>query len=49
LHFQGVVGFLETNFEESGSDAYREWITQYMSPVACAVCGEQDCGRKAWP
>jgi excinuclease ABC subunit A len=41
LHFQGVVGFLENNFEESGSDSYREWITQYMSPVACAVCGEQ--------
>jgi excinuclease ABC subunit A len=41
LHFQGVVGFLESNFEESGSDTYREWITQYMSPVPCAVCGEQ--------
>ena len=41
LHFQGVVGFLESNFEESESDAYREWITQYMSPVPCAVCGEQ--------
>ncbi|HEX4642012.1 MAG TPA: excinuclease ABC subunit UvrA, partial [Candidatus Acidoferrales bacterium] len=41
LHFQGVIGFLESNFEESGSDSYREWITQYMSPVPCAVCGEQ--------
>ena len=41
LHFQGVVGFLESNFEESESDAYREWITRYMSPVPCAVCGEQ--------
>ncbi len=41
LHFQGVVGFLESNFEESESDAYREWITHYMSPVPCAVCGEQ--------
>jgi excinuclease ABC subunit A len=41
LHFQGVIGFLENNFEESGSDSYREWITQYMSPVPCAVCGEQ--------
>ncbi|HWX39359.1 MAG TPA: excinuclease ABC subunit UvrA [Candidatus Sulfotelmatobacter sp.] len=41
LHFQGVIGFLESNFEESSSDAYREWITQYMSPVPCAVCGEQ--------
>jgi excinuclease ABC subunit A len=41
LHFQGVVGFLESNFEESESDTYREWITHYMSPVPCAVCGEQ--------
>jgi excinuclease ABC subunit A len=41
LHFQGVIGFLESNFEESESDTYREWITQYMSPVPCAVCGEQ--------
>jgi excinuclease ABC subunit A len=41
LHFQGVVGFLDSNFEESESDTYREWITQYMSPVPCAVCGEQ--------
>jgi excinuclease ABC subunit A len=32
LHFQGVVGFLESNFEESESDTYRDWITQYMSP-----------------
>jgi excinuclease ABC subunit A len=38
LHFQGVIGFLESSFEESGSDSYREWITQYMSPVPCAVC-----------
>jgi excinuclease ABC subunit A len=41
LHFQGVVGFLEHGFEESNSDNYREWITQYMSPAPCAVCGER--------
>src|SRR5665213_568432 len=41
LHFQGVIGFLESSFEESGSDSYREWITQYMSPVPCAVCHQQ--------
>ena len=29
----GIVGLLEKNFEESSSDAYREWMTQYMSPV----------------
>ncbi len=41
LHFQGVIGFLERNLEETNSDNYREWITQYMSTVPCAVCGEQ--------
>jgi excinuclease ABC subunit A len=41
LHFQGVVGFLERSLEESGSDNYREWISQYMSPAPCAVCGER--------
>jgi excinuclease ABC subunit A len=41
LHFQGVIGFLESGFDESKSDTYREWITQYMSPVPCAVCGER--------
>src|SRR4029077_5729481 len=41
FHFQGVVGFLEHSFEESNSDNYREWITQYMSPAPCAVCGER--------
>jgi excinuclease ABC subunit A len=41
LHFQGVAGFLESSFQESNSDKYREWVTQYMSPAPCAVCGER--------
>ncbi|MCU1343613.1 MAG: Excinuclease subunit [Candidatus Acidoferrum typicum] len=41
LHFQGVVGFLEHSLQESNSDNYREWISQYMSPAPCAVCGER--------
>ena len=41
LHFQGVVGFLESGFRESNSDNYRDWITQYMSAVPCAVCSER--------
>lgn len=41
LHFQGVFDFLQSSFEDSNSDKYREWITQYMSPVPCAVCGER--------
>ena len=38
LHFQGVLGYLESSLEESNSDNYREWLTQYMSPAVCAAC-----------
>lgn len=38
FRFQGVLKFLERNFEESNSDSYREWITQYMSATLCGVC-----------
>ena len=36
--FTGVLKFLERNFEESNSDSYREWMTQYMSATLCNVC-----------
>jgi excinuclease ABC subunit A len=38
FRFNGILKFLEKNFEESGSDAYREWMTQYMSATQCSVC-----------
>jgi excinuclease ABC subunit A len=38
FRFHGILTFLERNFEESGSDTYREWMTQYMSSTVCAVC-----------
>jgi excinuclease ABC subunit A len=41
LNFQGVIGHLESSLAESNSDTYREWLTQYMSPVPCAACGEK--------
>jgi excinuclease ABC subunit A len=41
LHFQGILPFLESNLEESGSDRYREWLTQYMSPTPCSACEER--------
>jgi len=41
LRFPGVFAFLERSFEESNSDNYREWLTQYMSPVPCRACGER--------
>src|SRR5438034_1090115 len=38
FQFPGILKFLERNFEESGSDTYREWMTQYMSATLCSVC-----------
>src|SRR5271165_1074375 len=38
FRFQGILKFLEGNFEESSSDSYREWMTQYMSATLCSVC-----------
>src|SRR5216684_278681 len=38
FRFQGILKFLERNFEESSSDSYREWITQYMSATLCSTC-----------
>jgi len=38
FRFQGVLKFLQRNFEESNSDSYREWMTQYMSATLCNVC-----------
>jgi excinuclease ABC subunit A len=41
LNFQGLLAHLESNLEESKSDAYREWLTQYMSPAPCTACSER--------
>ena len=41
LNFQGVLSHLEHNLEESNSDGYREWLTQYMSPLPCPACSER--------
>jgi excinuclease ABC subunit A len=38
LRFPGVLGYLKQNFNESTSDSYREWMTQYMTAVPCAAC-----------
>ena len=38
FRFQGILKFLERNFEESNSDSYREWMTQYMSATLCSSC-----------
>src|SRR5207237_10202604 len=37
FRFPGILKFLERNFEESGSDTYREWMTQYMSATMFSV------------
>jgi excinuclease ABC subunit A len=45
FRFQGILKFLERNFEESNSDSYREWMTQYMSATICNAC----LGRRLRP
>ncbi len=41
LAFTGLLKHLESNLDESKSDAYRDWLTQYMSPAPCVVCNER--------
>ncbi len=38
LNFQGILPQLESNLDETSSDNYREWLTQYMSPSLCSTC-----------
>ena len=38
FRFNGILKFLQSNFEESSSDSYREWMTRYMSATECAIC-----------
>jgi excinuclease ABC subunit A len=41
FRFPGIFTMLERNLEDSRSDNYREWLTQYMSPVPCVACGQK--------
>ncbi|MFZ0639718.1 MAG: excinuclease ABC subunit UvrA [Candidatus Acidiferrales bacterium] len=41
LNFKGVIDHLESNLEETTSDEYREYLTQYMSPTPCEACGQK--------
>jgi excinuclease ABC subunit A len=41
LNFPGILDMLEHNLEESSSDGYREWLTQYMSPTPCEACKQR--------
>jgi excinuclease ABC subunit A len=41
FNFPGLLAHLESNLEESKSDNYREWLTQYMSPAPCVACSER--------
>jgi excinuclease ABC subunit A len=43
--FPGVIGYLEENLDSTGSEGYRDWLSEYMSPAACAACG----GRRLRP
>ena len=36
--FPGLLGILQDIYRDSSAD-YREWLTDFMSPVVCATCG----------
>src|SRR5271155_3120268 len=38
FRFQGILQYLDSNFAESASDSYREWMTQYMAATQCVAC-----------
>jgi len=38
FRFPGIIPFLQRQFDDSASDSYREWLTQYMSAVRCGRC-----------
>ncbi|MBI3666495.1 MAG: excinuclease ABC subunit UvrA [Acidobacteria bacterium] len=35
----GILSILQESYDERSSESYREWLTQYMSPVPCPSCG----------
>jgi excinuclease ABC subunit A len=35
--FAGIMSILQRSFDSS-SDEYREWLTDYMSPIVCEAC-----------
>ncbi len=35
--FAGILSILQRSFDSS-SDEYREWLTDYMSPIVCEAC-----------
>jgi len=41
FRFPGILTMLERNFADSGSEEYCEYLTQYMSAVACDVCRQR--------
>ncbi|MBI1955518.1 MAG: excinuclease ABC subunit UvrA, partial [Acidobacteria bacterium] len=36
--FAGIMPLLRQNYEDTGSESYREWLTQFMSPAPCGAC-----------
>ena len=46
--FEGILGTLSELYEGS-TETYREWLTEYMSPVECPACRAGGCGPRAWP
>ncbi len=36
--FKGILGYLKQGFDDSNSEAYRDWMMDYMSAAECTAC-----------
>jgi excinuclease ABC subunit A len=39
--YDGILAYFEKILTDTSSESYRQWLTQYMSPVPCPACGEK--------
>lgn len=46
--WEGLASEIRRRYMQSGSDAMREYYTQYMSEQPCPDCEGRACGPKAW-
>jgi excinuclease ABC subunit A len=43
--FQGIIPWLQELLDDATTDAYRDWLFRYTSPIPCSACG----GRRLRP
>jgi len=47
IEYEGVVPFIENQFNEGGSSSIRRWAREYMDEIECPDCGGARLNREA--